>query len=69
MSDNDFTLDELVLIQDNLHWSDCPAKNSKLINLDHKLTDMIANYCDHDYEQTHIEIEMEYCKKCGIQSI
>ncbi len=69
MSDNDFTLEELELIQDNLHWNACPDKNQNLIKLDHKLTDMIANYCDHDFEQTHIEIELEYCTKCGLQAI
>ena len=67
MSDNDFTLEELKLIQDNLHWNDCPDKNRKLIELDHKLTDMIANYCDHDFKNTYNEREVWECSKCGIE--
>lgn len=65
MSDNDFTLQELELIQDNLHLNDCP----ELLALNNKLKEMIDNYCEHDFEQTYIEIEMEYCTKCGIQAI
>ncbi len=67
MSNNDFTLEELKLIQDNLHWNDCPDKNQKLIKLDHKLTDMIANYCDHDFKNTYNEREVWLCAHCGVE--
>lgn len=69
MSDNNFTLDELKLIQDNLHWNDCAETNQKLLQINNKLQEMIDNYCEHDWEQTHIEIELEYCNKCGIQAL
>lgn len=64
---NDFTLEELELIQDNLHWNDCADKNTKLLQLNNKLNDMIKNYCDHDYQNTWNEREVWECSKCGIQ--
>ena len=69
MNNNEFTLEELKLIQDNLHWNDCADKNQQLLKLNNKLQSMIDNYCDHEWEQTYIEVEMEYCNKCGIQAI
>ena len=43
MSSNDFTLDELKLIQDNLHWNDCPYLNIEIIELRHKITQLIES--------------------------
>ena len=67
MSNNDFTLEELELIQDNLHWNDCADKNQKLLQLNNKLKEMIDNYCDHDFENTYNEREVWLCSKCGIE--
>ena len=58
MSDNYFTLEEIELIQNNLSWNDCADVNQKLLQLNNKLNDMIANYCDHDYQNTHNEREV-----------
>lgn len=67
MSDNDFTLEELQLIQNNLSWEECPDKNQKLIALDRKLTNMIKDYCDHDFKNTYNEREVWVCSKCGLE--
>ena len=67
MSDNDFTLEELELIQNNLSWEDCPDKNQKLLQLNNKLKEMIDNYCEHDFKNTYNEREVWLCSKCGIE--
>lgn len=67
MSNNDFTLEELELIQDNLHWSECPAKNQELLKLNHKLEDLISYYCDHDWKHSYKLTETDYCTKCGVE--
>ncbi len=64
---NDFTLEELQLIQDNLHWNDCPDTNQKLLQLNNKLQSMIDNYCDHDFMNTCNEREVWECSKCGME--
>ncbi len=68
MSDNNFTLDELELIRDNLSWNDCIDVNQKLLILNNKLKEMIENYCDHDFENTYSEREIWECLKCGVES-
>ncbi len=65
MSNNDFTLEELEIIQNNLTWECCELKNSKLLAINNKLTEMIANYCDHDFVNTWNEREVWECSKCG----
>ncbi len=67
MSDNDFTLQELKLIQDNLGWNDCPYLNLELSELRYKVGQMIENYCDHDFQNTYNEREVWECSKCGIE--
>lgn len=67
MNDNDFTLAELELIQDNLHWSTCEEENRKLLKLNNKLKEMIENYCDHDFKNTYNEREVWVCAHCGIE--
>jgi hypothetical protein len=67
MSDNDFTLDELKLIQDNLHWNECAEVNQKLLQLNNKLQSMINDYCDHDFQNTYNEREVWRCAHCGIE--
>lgn len=66
---NDFTLEELEdiqhLIKRELEDNHNAIPQDKLLE---KIEQMIKNYCDHEFEQAHIEIEMEYCKKCGIQA-
>ncbi len=66
MNRNDFTLDELHLIHENLHWNECPEKNEKLIMFNRKLEKLFEEYCDHDFEQSHIEIDIKNCTKCGV---
>ena len=46
MNDNELTLEELQLIQDNLHWNDCAEVNQKLLQLNNKLKAMIDNCID-----------------------
>lgn len=67
MSCNDFTLEELELIQNNLNWEDCHDKNLKLMAINNKLTAMISTYCDHDFYNTYNEREVWECAKCGIE--
>ncbi len=67
MSNNDFTLEELELIQNNLTWEECQEKNKKLMAINNKLTEMITNYCDHDFENTYSEREVWRCAHCGIE--
>lgn len=67
MIDYKFTLGELKLLQDNLHWNDCPDINQKLLILNNKLESMIENYCDHDFENTYSEQEIWRCTKCGTE--
>jgi hypothetical protein len=45
---NDFTLDELHLIRNNLSCKDCPVINQQLLELNRKIECMITHYCDHD---------------------
>jgi len=65
MNDNDFTLAELKLIQDNLSWNECAEINQRLLILNNKLKEMIENYCDHDFINTYREREVWECSKCG----
>jgi hypothetical protein len=65
MRDNNFTLEELELIRDNLHRKDCPDINHKLLQLNQKLDGLIENYCDHDWQNTYSEQEIWRCTKCG----
>lgn len=67
MSHNDFTLEELVLIQDNLYGKPCPDILHKLLKLNQKLKAMIADYCEHDFQNTYSEMEVWECSKCGIE--
>lgn len=67
MSDNDFTLEELKLIQNNLSWNDCIEVNQKLLILNNKLQGMIKNYCDHNFENTYNEREIWMCTLCGAE--
>lgn len=67
MSDNQFTLDELHLIGNNLSWHDCPVVNQQLLQLNRKLEDMISDYCDHDFKNTYNEREVWECSKCGCE--
>ncbi len=66
---NDFTLQELELIQNNIHWNECAEINQKLLQLNNKLAEMIAEYCDHDFKNTYRESEVCECLKCGIESL
>ena len=69
MSNNDFTLDELNELYYRLESSlQCRGDKDEL-NLLPKLSKLIDEYCDHEFEQAHIEIEIEYCIKCGVQAI
>lgn len=69
---NNFTKDELELIQDNLSWEECQEKNRKLMTINNKLTNMIDNYCEHEchHEWDGILVSESpntgKCKKCGI---
>lgn len=65
MSHNDFTLDELELIRNNLSWNECAVVNQKLLQLNRKLEDLITDYCDHDFENTYSEREVWRCTKCN----
>jgi len=65
MRDNNFTLEELELIQNNLHWNDCGEVNQKLLQLNQKLEALITDYCDHDWQNTYTEQEIWQCTKCG----
>lgn len=56
---------ELELIQNNLSWNECPDINNQLLDLNNKLTRMIAEYCDHDWRNTYRESEVIECTKCG----
>lgn len=67
MSDNQFTLDELHLIRNNLSWNECPVVNQQLLQLNRKLEDMITDYCDHDFKNTYNEREVWECSKCGCE--
>lgn len=61
---NNFTLEELHDIANALEsW--VPDH----LGLRSKVSQMIENYCDHDFENTYIEVEMACCTQCGIQSI
>jgi hypothetical protein len=64
---NDFNLEELELIQNNIHWNDCAEVNQKLLKLNRKLEEMISNYCDHDWKNTYNEREVWLCSKCGLE--
>jgi len=64
---NDFTLDELELIHNNLSWEDCPVKNQELLKLNRKIEDLISNYCEHDWQQSYKLSETQYCRKCGAE--
>lgn len=48
---NDFTLDELKLIRNNLSWNECLVENQKLLKLNRKLEELISDYCNHDLEE------------------
>lgn len=67
MSENNFTLDELHLIRNNLSWNECPVVNQQLLQLNRKLEDMISDYCDHDFKNTYNEREVWTCSKCGCE--
>ena len=62
MSANDFTLDELKDLANALEIS-LPDH----IGLRLKVSQMIDNYCDHDFENTYNEREVWECSKCGIE--
>lgn len=62
MSDNDFQLEELQDIANALeHW--VPDH----IGLRLKVSQMIDNYCDHDFVNTYNEREVWLCSHCGIE--
>ncbi len=67
MSENNFTLEELELIQNNLSWNECAEVNKKLLALNNKLNDLIKDYCDHDFVNTYNEREVWQCSKCGTE--
>lgn len=67
MTNNDFTLEELELIRNNLSWEECPAKNQQLLNINSKLKYMITNYCEHDWQHSYKLTESEFCTKCGAE--
>ena len=50
MSENNFTLEELELIRNNLRWNECAVVNQELLKLNRKLEDMITDYCYHDFK-------------------
>ncbi len=63
-----FTKDELKLIQDNLHWSDCTDANQKLLLLNKKLQGLIDNYCadgsERDMQCIHLFKDYEDYSMC-----
>jgi len=69
MNNNDFTLQELKLIQDNLSWNECAEVNQKLLILNNKLKEMIEHYCEHDFLKTYRERDVLICDKCDKEII
>ena len=66
MSNNDFTLEELKFLLESvcIRTGDVTPIEKQL---ESKLQDMIANYCDHDFQNTYNVREVWTCSKCGIE--
>jgi len=63
---NDFTLNELILIRDNLIVGYDREENNRLYNTYQKLSDMINNYCEHEcrHEFKREVMQIDLCDKC-----
>lgn len=65
---NDFTKEELNLINNALCTYLTGVSPIEMEHLQEKIQSMIDNYCAHDYKETIWQCQVTACSKCGFPS-